>query len=74
MSTGSKKMLIKDLIVRKLTPCECLKLMGFTEEDYSKIKLAGVSDTQIFKQAGNSICVPVIEGILKELLQNGELN
>lgn len=62
-------MLIKDLIVRRLTPCECLKLMGFTEEDYQKIKIAGVSDTQIFKQAGNSICVPVIEGILKELLQ-----
>lgn len=55
--------------VRKLTPLECLKLMGFDEEDYKKLKDAGISDTQIYKQAGNSIAVNVAEAIFKELEQ-----
>lgn len=55
--------------VRKLTPLECLKIMGFDEEDYKKLKDAGISDTQIYKQAGNSIAVNVAEAIFKELKQ-----
>ena len=55
--------------VRKLTPLECLKLMGFDEEDYKKLKDAGISDTQIYKQAGNSIAVNVAEAIFNELKQ-----
>jgi len=55
--------------VRKLTPLECLKIMGFDEEDYKKLKDAGISDTQIYKQAGNSIAVNVAEAIFKELEQ-----
>ena len=55
--------------VRKLTPLECLKLMGFDEADYKKLKDAGISDTQIYKQAGNSIAVNVAEAIFKELEQ-----
>lgn len=53
--------------VRKLTPLECLKIMGFDEEDYKKLKDAGISDTQIYKQAGNSIAVNVAEAIFNEL-------
>ena len=55
--------------VRKLTPLECLKIMGFDEEDYKKLKDAGISDTQIYKQAGNSIAVNVAEAIFNELKQ-----
>lgn len=55
--------------VRKLTPLECLKIMGFDEEDYKKLKDAGISDTQIYKQAGNSIAVNVAEALFKELVQ-----
>lgn len=55
--------------VRKLTPLECLKIMGFDEEDYKKLKDAGISDTQIYKQAGNSIAVNVAEALFKELEQ-----
>lgn len=55
--------------VRKLTPLECIKLMGFDAQDYKKLKDAGISDTQIYKQAGNSIAVNVAEAIFKELKQ-----
>ena len=55
--------------VRKLTPLECIKLMGFDAQDYKKLKDAGISDTQIYKQAGNSIAVNVAEAIFKELEQ-----
>ena len=38
---------IKMLKIRKLTPCECLKLMGFDEEDYKAMKSAELSDSQV---------------------------
>lgn len=46
--------------VRKLTPKECLRLMTFDDADYEKIKAAGISDSAIYKQAGNSIVVNVM--------------
>lgn len=52
---------------RYLTPLECYLLMGFEKEDYLKAKEV-TSITQLYKQAGNSIVVNVLEGILKELL------
>ena len=48
--------------VRKLTPRECWRLMGFTDSDFDKAQ-AVCSDTQLYKQAGNSIVVQVLEGI-----------
>lgn len=48
--------------IRKLTPRECLRLMGFTD-DFKQV----VSDTQMYRQAGNSIVVDVLIAILKEL-------
>lgn len=53
--------------IRKLTEGECWKLMGFSDEDVAKIKAVGMSKTQMYKQAGNSIVVPVLEAILKPL-------
>lgn len=53
--------------VRKLTPKECWKLMGFSGEYFDKAKLAGVSDSQLYKQAGNSIVTYVLYEIYKEL-------
>lgn len=49
--------------IRKLTPNECLKLMGF--ENFKQV----VSDTQMYKQAGNSIVVNVLEDILREIME-----
>ena len=53
--------------VRKLTPKECWRLMGFNSECFDKAKLAGVSDSQLYKQAGNSIVTYVLYQIYKEL-------
>lgn len=54
--------------IRKLTPKECWRLMSFDDEDFNKAKASGVSDSQLYKQAGNSIVVKVLEGILRNLL------
>lgn len=55
--------------IRRLTPLECFKLMGFSKEDFMKAKSTDNSDTQLYKQAGNSIVVKVLEEIIKELLK-----
>lgn len=52
--------------VRKLTPKECWRLMGITDEDYEKASKV-VSNSQLYKQAGNAIVVNVLEGIFKNL-------
>lgn len=54
--------------IRKLTPKECWRLMGFDDSDFHKAELVN-SNTQLYKQAGNSIGVPVIEYIIKQLLK-----
>jgi DNA (cytosine-5)-methyltransferase 1 len=59
----------KDMRIRKLTPKECWRLMGFDDEDFEKAKNAGISNSQLYKQAGNSIVVNVLEGILKNLIK-----
>lgn len=53
--------------IRKLTPTECLRLMGVRDEDILKMKDAGISDSQLYKMAGNSIVVPVLEGIFRNI-------
>ena len=58
----------KNIRIRKLTPKECWRLMGFDDEDLEKAKQAGLSDTQLYKQAGNSIVVDVLFHIFKNLL------
>ena len=58
----------KDYRIRKLTPKECWRLMGFDDEDIDKAIAIGMSNTQLYKQAGNSIVVNVLEGILGNLL------
>lgn len=72
-STSSAAVLISEngsnyLKIRKLTPLECWRLMGFDDEDFYKAKNVGISDTQLYRQAGNSIVVNVLEEIFKTLL------
>lgn len=57
----------KDKVIRKLTPKECWRLMGFHDEDFEKAQCVN-SNTQLYKQAGNSIVVPVLEGLFRNLL------
>ena len=56
-----------NLRIRKLIPKECWRLMGFDDEDFEKASKVN-SNTQLYKQAGNSIVVNVLEAILKNLL------
>lgn len=53
--------------IRKLTPKECWRLMGFDDEDFEKAQNIPTSNTQLYKQAGNSIVVNVLEKIFKNL-------
>ena len=53
--------------IRKLEPLENVLLMGFEKEDYEKMKNAGVSNAQIYKQTGNSIVVNVLFAIYRKL-------
>ena len=53
--------------IRKLTPLEVWRLMGFSDNDFYAAKSAGISDAQLYKQAGNSIVVTVLEAIFRQL-------
>lgn len=57
----------KDIRIRKLTPRECFRLMGFSDRDFDAAKNVGVSNSQLYKQAGNSIVVDVLYYIYVEL-------
>lgn len=62
---------INNLKIRKLTPKECWRLMGFDDEDYERAAQVN-SNTQLRKQAGNSIVVNVLEATLTKLLLDND--
>lgn len=64
---GGSQGVLDGFRIRKLTPKECWRLMGFDDADFEKAEKVN-SNTQLYKQAGNSIVVNVLEAILKELL------
>jgi DNA (cytosine-5)-methyltransferase 1 len=55
-----------EINIRCLTPLECFRLMGFEDEDYQKCKNIGMSDRQLYKQAGNSIVINVLYYLFKQ--------
>ena len=68
-NTGGVKEIQGDRFrIRKLTPKECWRLMGFTDEEYAKAEAVN-SNSQLYKQAGNSIVVTVLVEIFKILLK-----
>ena len=71
INSGGDKRVIElneyEFRIRKLTPRECFRLMGVGESNIDKIQAAGISNTQQYKLAGNSIVVPVLEGIFRNL-------
>lgn len=54
--------------IRKLTPLECFRLQSFPDEAHAKLVDAGISNSQLYKMAGNAVTVNVIEAIGKRLL------
>ena len=78
LDTTCNQGVLDGYVIRKLTPLECWRLMGFDDEDYWKARnrLEEVfyngndrSNSQMYKQAGNSIVVDVLEGIFKNLMK-----
>ena len=68
MGTGGHNvpLILDDYGIRKLTPRECFRLQGFPEE----YKLPeNMAMSHLYKQAGNSVTVPVIEGIAKNMIK-----
>lgn len=57
----------KAYFIRKLTPRECLRLMGVSDADIDKIQAAGISKSQQYKMAGNSIVVNCLAAIFRQL-------
>ena len=55
--------------IRRLMPVECWCLQGFEKAQFEKVSVTGMSDTQLYKQAGNSITVAVVEAISRNLLK-----
>ena len=60
------------LRIRKLTPKECFRLMGFKDEEFAKAEAVN-SNTQLYKQAGNSIVVDIAEKLLCKIFDCGVL-
>lgn len=59
--------LYTDLRIRKLTPLECWRLQGFKDEQFYKAQEDGLSNAQLYKQAGNSVTVNVVHAIVSKL-------
>lgn len=66
-------LLANGIRIRRLTPRECWRLQGFPDEYFDKAKAAGISDTQLYKQAGNGVTVNVARAIGERLreIENG---
>ena len=72
LTTSCNQGVVNNYRIRKLTPKECWRLMGFDDEDFEKASQVN-SNAQLYKQAGNSIVVQVLEAIFRELLGGGRV-
>lgn len=60
--------------IRKLIPRECWRLQGFTDEQFDKAKATGLSDSRLYKMAGNAVTVNVIAEIGKIIKKVNDKN
>lgn len=72
VTSPQQGVVMDDLRIRYYTPKECFRLMGFSDRDYEMAAKFN-SERQLYKQAGNSIVVPVLEHIIQKLLESGVL-
>ena len=66
-SSGNSTKIVSNNKIRILTPLECWRLQGFPDWAFQKAKDAGISDSQLYKQAGNAVTVNVVYEIAKRL-------
>lgn len=74
LTTSCNQAVVQHGDIRRLTPRECWRLMGFDDKDFDKASNVDIgnrkmSDSQLYKQAGNSIVVNVLEEIYKCLMR-----
>ncbi len=67
MAEGSDASVVQNLRIRKLSERECFRLMGLRDDEIDKIQESGVSGSQQYKMAGNSIVVDVMTAIFEQL-------
>ena len=60
--------------IRKLTPRECWRLQGFTNDQFNKAKATGLSDSRLYKMSGNAVTVNVISEIVKIIKKVNDKN
>ena len=65
---------VKTLAPRVLTEREAFRVIGFPDESYEKAVAVGIKKRELYRQAGNSIAIPVVEHITKALLDSGVLS
>ena len=70
ITTTKNSFIVKSLRIRKLTPKECWRLMGFDDKDVDILVSNGMSNTQLYKQAGNSVVVDVLVKIFSNLFKS----
>lgn len=61
-----------ELAVRRLTPKECFRLQGFDDQDVDLLVANGISNTQLYKMAGNSIAVNMLEFLFCQIFDNND--
>lgn len=66
---GAVAKILLDARIRRLTPRECWRLMGRTDAEFDCAKAAGVSDTQLYKQAGNSVIPQIVTAIGRRIVE-----
>ena len=69
LTSNHVPMTLNNLRIRKLTPLECWRLQSFTDEQFYKAKDSGVSNSQLYKQAGNAVTVNVVDYIVKNIIK-----
>ncbi|PFR12596.1 DNA (cytosine-5-)-methyltransferase [Bacillus cereus] len=72
LTTSPQQATLINYRIRRLTPLECWRLMGIADEDFYKAKAVEISDSQLYKQAGNAIVVDVLVSIFGNLFNTTE--
>ncbi len=71
VSRGRQPMIVTGKRIRKLTPLECWRLMGFSDADFRKAESRS-SNTQLYKQAGNSIVKNVLIAVFGQMIPGAD--
>jgi len=67
LETSCNQATIQNAQIRRITPLECFRLQAFSDWAFDRCRAAGISDSQLYKLAGNSVTVNVIYEIAKRL-------